>query len=252
MMYTLYLERDSFLHSMDPRVKIIGSFLGVVALILFNSPYLLLAIFLGLILILNFLGKIQYREIFKALKPLIPIVLIAMVIWPFILKPWYFGLLIGVGYGIRLLSVALLTLGLIMTTSQKDLVLGFIKMGMPYEIGLTLTIALRYIPTLYMLTQTIMDAQKSRALELEKGNFLQRAKNTVPVLIPLIVASIKTAHELSIALESRAFGASKRRTFLHSIKMGTKDYISLGVLISLFFVAIYVRYYLRVGYIKLF
>ena len=148
MMYTLYLERDSFLHSMDPRVKIIGSFLGVVALILFNSPYLLLAIFLGLTLILNFLGKIQYREIFKALKPLIPIVLIAMVIWPFILKPWYFGLLIGVGYGIRLLSVALLTLGLIMTTSQKDLVLGFIKMGMPYEIGLTLTIALRYIPTL--------------------------------------------------------------------------------------------------------
>ncbi|KPU63315.1 cobalt ABC transporter permease [Thermococcus sp. EP1] len=252
MMYTLYLERDSFLHSMDPRVKIIGSFLGVVALILFNSPYLLLAIFLGLILILNFLGKIQYREIFKALKPLIPIVLIAMVIWPFILKPWYFGLLIGVGYGIRLLSVALLTLGLIMTTSQKDLVLGFIKMGMPYEIGLTLTIALRYIPTLYMLTQTIMDAQKSRALELEKGNFLQRAKNTVPVLIPLIVASIKTAHELSIALESRAFGASKRRTFLHSIKMETKDYISLGVLISLFFVAIYARYYLRVGYIKLF
>lgn len=252
MMYTLYLERDSFLHSMDPRVKIIGSFLGVVALILFNSPYLLLAIFLGLILILNFLGKIQYREIFKALKPLIPIVLIAMVIWPFILKPWYFGLLIGVGYGIRLLSVALLTLGLIMTTSQKDLVLGFIKMGMPYEIGLTLTIALRYIPTLYMLTQTIMDAQKSRALELEKGNFLQRAKNTVPVLIPLIVASIKTAHELSIALDSRAFGASKRRTFLHSIKMGTKDYISLGVLISLFFVAIYARYYLRVGYIKLF
>ncbi|USG99692.1 energy-coupling factor transporter transmembrane protein EcfT [Thermococcus argininiproducens] len=252
MMYTLYLERDSFLHSMDPRVKIIGSFLGVVALILFNSPYLLLAIFLGLILILNFLGKIQYREIFKALKPLMPIVLIAMVIWPFILKPWYFGLLIGVGYGIRLLSVALLTLGLIMTTSQKDLVLGFIKMGMPYEIGLTLTIALRYIPTLYMLTQTIMDAQKSRALELEKGNFLQRAKNTVPVLIPLIVASIKTAHELSIALESRAFGASKRRTFLHSIKMETKDYISLGVLISLFFMAVYARYYLKVGYIKLF
>ncbi|NJE25741.1 energy-coupling factor transporter transmembrane protein EcfT [Thermococcus sp. MV5] len=252
MMYTLYLERDSFLHSMDPRVKIIGSFLGVVALILFNSPYLLLAIFLGLILILNLLGKIQYREIFRALKPLIPIVLIAMVIWPFILKPWYFGLLIGVGYGIRLLSVALLTLGLIMTTSQRDLVLGFIKMGMPYEIGLTLTIALRYIPTLYMLTQTIMDAQKSRALELEKGNFLQRAKNTVPVLIPLIVASIKTAHELSIALESRAFGASKRRTFLHSIKMEIKDYISLGLLISLFFVAIYARYYLRVGYIKLF
>jgi len=143
-------------------------------------------------------------------------------------------------------------LGLIMTTSQKDLVLGFIRMGMPYEIGLTLTIALRYIPTLYMLTQTIMDAQKSRGLELEKGNFFQRARNTVPVLIPLIVASIKTAHELSIALESRAFGASKRRTFLYDIKMEMKDYISFGVLIVLFLFALYVRYYLEIGYVKLF
>jgi energy-coupling factor transport system permease protein len=175
-----------------------------------------------------------------------------MVIWPFILKPWYFGLFIGFGYGIRLLSVALLTLGLIMTTPQRDLILGFIKMGMPYGIGLTLTIALRYIPTLYILAQTIMDAQKSRGLELEKGNFIQRAKNTVPILIPLIVASIKTAHELSIALESRAFGASKRRTFLYNIKMKARDYIALGIVSALFFLAVYARYFLGIGYIELF
>jgi len=252
MMYTLYLDRDSFLHKLDPRVKIIGSFLGIIAFILFNSPSLLFVLFLTIILTLVLIGKIHIREIFTVLKPLIPIAIVAMVIWSFILKPWYFGLFIGAGYGIRLLSVALLTLGLIMTTSQKDLVLGFIRMGMPYEIGLTLTIALRYIPTLYMLTQTIMDAQKSRGLELEKGNFFQRARNTVPVLIPLIVASIKTAHELSIALESRAFGASKRRTFLYDIKMEMKDYISFGALIALFLLTLYVRYYLEIGYVKLF
>ena len=252
MMYTLYLDRDSFLHKLDPRVKIIGSFLGIIAFILFNSPSLLFVLFLTIILTLVLIGKIHIREIFTVLKPFIPIAIVAMVIWSFILKPWYFGLFIGAGYGIRLLSVALLTLGLIMTTSQKDLVLGFIRMGMPYEIGLTLTIALRYIPTLYMLTQTIMDAQKSRGLELEKGNFFQRARNTVPVLIPLIVASIKTAHELSIALESRAFGASKRRTFLYDIKMEMKDYISFGALIALFLLTLYVRYYLEIGYVKLF
>ena len=252
MMYTLYLERNSLLHRLDPRVKIIGSFFGVVALILFNSPVLLASLFLLIVLTLVILGKITLKEVFKVLKPLIPISVIAMIIWPFILKPWYFGLFIGFGYGIRLLSVALLTLGLIMTTPQRDLVLGFIKMGMPYEIGLTLTIALRYIPTLYMLTQTIMDAQKSRGLELERGNFIQKAKNTIPVLIPLIIASIKTAHELSIALESRAFGASKRRTFLHNIKMEMKDYIVLGITLASFLFAVYMRYFLGIGYIKLF
>ena len=252
MMYTLYLERDSFLHRLDPRVKIISSLFGVVALILFNSPVLLFSLFLLIVFILVFLGKITLKEVFKVLKPLIPISVIAMIIWPFILKPWYFGLFIGFGYGIRLLSVALLTLGLIMTTPQRDLILGFIKMGMPYEIGLTLTIALRYIPTLYMLAQTIMDAQKSRGLELERGNFIQKAKNTIPVLIPLIIASIKTAHELSIALESRAFGASKRRTFLHNIKMEMKDYIALGITLASFLFAVYMRYFLGIGYIKLF
>lgn len=252
MMYALYLERNSLLHRLDPRVKIIGSLFGIIALILFNSPFLLFLLFLLIVLTLVILGKITIGEIFNVLKPLIPISVVAMIIWPFILKPWYFGLFIGFGYGIRLLSVALLTLGLIMTTPQRDLILGFIKMGMPYEIGLTLTIALRYIPTLYMLAQTIMDAQKSRGLELEKGNFIQRAKNTVPVLIPLIVASIKTAHELSIALESRAFGASKRRTFLHNIKMEIKDYMALGITLILFFIAVYARYFLGVGYIKLF
>ncbi|MDK2983193.1 energy-coupling factor transporter transmembrane protein EcfT [Thermococcus sp. 101 C5] len=252
MMYTLYLERDSLIHRLDPRVKIIGSFFGIVALILFNSPLLLFSIFLLIVSTLVLLGKITIKEIFKALKPIIPISIVAMVIWPFILKPWYFGLFIGFGYGIRLLSVALLTLGLIMTTPQRDLILGFIKMGMPYGIGLTLTIALRYIPTLYILAQTIMDAQKSRGLELEKGNFIQRAKNTVPILIPLIVASIKTAHELSIALESRAFGASKRRTFLYNIKMKARDYIALGIVSALFFLAVYARYFLGIGYIELF
>ncbi|USS41305.1 energy-coupling factor transporter transmembrane protein EcfT [Thermococcus aggregans] len=252
MMYTLYLKRDSLLHSLDPRVKIVGSLLSVVVLILFNSPVLLFSLFLLIVLTLVTLGKITPREIFKVLKPLIPISVIAMIIWPFILKPWYFGLFIGFGYGIRLLSVALVTLGLIMTTPQRDLILGFIKMGMPYEIGLTLTIALRYIPTLYMLAQTIMDAQKSRGLELERGNFIQKARNTIPILIPLIVASIKTAHELSIALESRAFGASKRRTFLHNIEMKTKDYIALGITLASFLFAVYMRYFLGIGYIKLF
>jgi len=252
MMYTIYIERDSFLHRLDPRVKIISSLLGILAMILFNSPYLLFILFTLLSLSLRFFGKISLREQIKVLKPLIPLIIITIAVWPFILEPRTFGLFIGLGYALRLASMAMITFGLLMTTTQKELILGFIKLKMPYEIGLTLTIALRYIPTLFGLAQTIIDAQKSRGLELEKGSFFSRIKKTVPILIPLIIASIKTAHELSIALESRAFGASKKRTFLHTIQMKGKDYIALIFVLLLFGLALYARYQLGIGYVRLY
>jgi len=57
-----------------------------------------------------------------------------------------------------------------------------------------------------------MDAQKARGLEMEKGNFLKRIRNYVPVLIPLIVSAIRRSLELAEAMESRAWGATKKRT----------------------------------------
>ena len=251
MISSFYVERDSFLHSLDPRVKLVASFLGIVAMILFNSPYALLPLFLFILLSLRFLGKIGFREQWQVLKPLIPLMIITMIVWPFILKPPLFGLFFGFGYALRLGALGLITFSLLLTTKQRDLILGFIKLKMPYEIGLTLTIALRYIPTLYTLTMTIMDAQKSRGLELERGNFFTRVRKTIPVLIPLIISSIKTAHELSIALESRAFGTKKKRTFLHDIKMELRDYISLTVILGLFIAAAVLRYKYGVGYVRI-
>ncbi|WP_048149334.1 energy-coupling factor transporter transmembrane component T family protein [Palaeococcus ferrophilus] len=251
MIYNLYVQRDSLLHSLDPRVKIIGAFLGIVAVVTFNSPYLLGALFLMLIAGLRLLGRITLGEQWRVLKPLLPLMIITAAIWPFILKPPLFGLLFGAGYAFRLGSMALITFSLLLTTKQKELVLGFIKLGMPYEIGLTLTIALRYIPTLYILATNIMDAQKARGLELEKGNFLQRARKTVPILVPLIVSSIKTAHELAIALESRGFGAGKKRTLLHDIEMKGRDYAALAVLMAGFAVLMFLRYRYGLGHVEL-
>lgn len=188
------------------------------------------------------------------LKPLVPIVIITLVLWPIIYKPrLQGGLLFGVSFSMRLLTFALLTFLLLMTTSQRDLILGFVRLGMPYEFGLTISISLRYIPTLYALTSNIMDAQKSRGWEMEKGNFLVRMKRMSAVLIPpLLVASLKTAHELSIALESRGLGAAKKRTFLHDIEMRRRDYAAMAVILVLFGLALYVRYGLGFGHINMY
>jgi energy-coupling factor transport system permease protein len=129
-----------------------------------------------------------------------------------------------------------------LTTSPDDLSLALEQSHIPYEFCFAFTTAVRFVPVLAIEAQTIMDAQKSRGLELEKGNFLKRIRNYIPILIPLIVGAIRRSLELAEAMESRAFGAKKKRTNLYRLQLKRTD-VSIFVL-SLFILAlaIYVRY----------
>ncbi|MFP3984563.1 MAG: energy-coupling factor transporter transmembrane component T family protein [Candidatus Bathyarchaeia archaeon] len=99
-----------------------------------------------------------------------------------------------------------------LTTSPDHLGLALEKSHIPYEFCFAFTTAVRFVPVLAEEAQTIMDAQKARGLELEKGNFLKRIRNYIPILIPLIISAIRRSLELAEAMESRAWGAIKKRT----------------------------------------
>ena len=79
----------------------------------------------------------------------------------------------------------------------------------PYEFAFAFTTAVRFVPVLAEEAQTIMDAQKARGLELEKGGLLKRIRNYVPVLIPLIVSAIRRSLELR-KLWSHGLGEPQR------------------------------------------
>lgn len=88
MIGQFYIRKDSFMHSLDPRVKIIGMLLGIITLMLFNQPpLLLLALFIGLLIIGKVLAGADFSYQFRLLKPLFPIVLITLALWPVIYKP---------------------------------------------------------------------------------------------------------------------------------------------------------------------
>jgi len=91
-----------------------------------------------------------------------------------------------------------------------------------------------------------MDAQKARGLELERGNFLKRIRNYIPILIPLIVSAIRRSLELAEAMESRAWGASKKRTNLYVLKMHKGDIALAAITIVIVAVAVYVRLFLKI------
>lgn len=112
-----------------------------------------------------------------------------------------------------------------MTTSADDLGLALEQIHIPYSISFTFTTAVRLVPTMAIDAQTVVDAQRSRGLELDKGNFLKRIRNYIPILIPLIISAIRRSVELAEALESRAFGATEKRTSIVTLKMKAADYV---------------------------
>jgi energy-coupling factor transport system permease protein len=130
-----------------------------------------------------------------------------------------------------------------LTTSPDHLGLALEQTRVPYEFAFAFTTAVRFVPVLAEEAQTIMDAQKARGLELEKGGFLKRIRNYVPVLIPLIVSAIRRSLELAEAMESRAWGATKKRTNLYALKLRRGDFALLAITIGVLAVAIYVRLY---------
>jgi energy-coupling factor transport system permease protein len=133
-----------------------------------------------------------------------------------------------------------------LTTSPDHLGLALEQTHIPYEFCFAFTTAVRFVPVLAEEAQTIMDAQKARGLELERGNFLKRIRNYIPILIPLIVSAIRRSLELAEAMESRAWGATKKRTNLYVLKMHRGDIVLLAITVGILATAIYVRLYVMI------
>ncbi|XHH07746.1 MAG: energy-coupling factor transporter transmembrane component T family protein [Candidatus Bathyarchaeia archaeon] len=127
-----------------------------------------------------------------------------------------------------------------LTTSPDHLGLALEQSRVPYEFAFAFTTAVRFVPVLAEEAQTIMDAQKARGLELEKGSILKRIRNYIPILIPLIVSAIRRSLELAEAMESRAWGATKKRTNLYLLKLHKGDFILIGITALVLAVTFYV------------
>ncbi len=239
----LYTPRDTFLHRLDPRVKIVSVVLiSILALVL--ATLVSLALLLAIIFALLFLARASFSRTAFALKFVVRFMVLIVVLWPFFDPsgtPVYasFGpvkitepaILRGVTSALRVGCLATVWYILLFTTSQRDLVRALVKLGVRFDYGLTLAIALRFLPTFSALIDSTKDAQRARGLDLRKGGLLTRSRNYLAVLVPTIVAALRTADTLTLALQSRAYGARADRTYLRELKMRATDTVTLVVLL---------------------
>ncbi|WP_026883254.1 energy-coupling factor transporter transmembrane component T family protein [Clostridium akagii] len=256
-----YIPGDSFVHKLDPRVKIILSLLYIIDLFLINHyvGYIFVIAFTAAIIITS---KIQLRYIYNGLKPIF-ILLIITALMNVLMTPgdnlvFKYGFITIYREGLNLagfmmLRLVFLIIGtslLTLTTSPIELTDGLEKLmnplkkiGVPaHELAMMMTIALRFIPTLIDETDKIMKAQMARGADFESGNLFQRAKSLIPVLVPLFISSFRRADELAMAMEARCYRGGDSRTRMKVLKLEYRDGIATAVTILLIVVSVAIRY----------
>ena len=254
----LYLDRNTFFHRLHPVTKIFSLILLFTAAMVFNHPLYVLAI-AGFVIIIGGLSR-SLSNLRKIRILLILLLIFCAILWPLFLKGsdllWKLGplsiyresLLYAVAMGIRLDTMLICGIIFLSCTRIEEFTAGLNKLGMPFAMSFALSLAFRLVPTFAATTSTVIQAQKSRGLDLESGWILSRIKKHVPLLIPIFIYAVRNADLLAMALESKSFGLRKKRTYYKEFKATSADYIIIAFLIVLDSVCIAMRLN-HVGYV---
>lgn len=235
---------ESPVHNLDPRVKIIMVFIFILSLFLIDSFYAYLLVLLFLTITIK-TSNVPVKFVLKGLKPIFLIIIITFVI-NLLMTPG--RIIFQVGFikiteeglkqaGFMAIRLTLLIMGtslltlttspIILTDGIESLLKPFKRIGVPaHELAMMMTIALRFIPTLMEETEKIMKAQKSRGADFESGNIINRAKNLVPLLVPLFISAFRRADDLAMAMEARCYRGGDNRTRMRQLKIQRGDYVA--------------------------
>ena len=237
-----YYPGNSFIHRLDPRTKILSTLLLIVAVFLANTAIGYAAL-CAMVLFIILVSCLPFMLVLKSVKPLLFIIVLTLVLHAVmgqgehVLYQWKFikvteeGLQLGVQMAMRLILLLMISSILTFTTSPIVLTDGieallrpFRVIGVPaHELAMMMTIALRFIPTLMEETDRIIKAQTARGADFSGGNLLVRAKNMLPILVPLFISAFRRADDLAVAMEARCYRGGEGRTRMHQLAYRSGD-----------------------------
>ena len=257
-----YIPRESFFHARDPRARLlvyIALFIGIV----FSRDFVKLGIGLMFILVVFWIAKIPFKPAWRGIKRALPFLLILallqillgsrtttdVIIW----NPFGFGVTQRAAMNAAMLMsrftvLIILLNGFTMTLStaqitsaQFYLLKPLEKLGFPVnDLTMVVQITMRYLPMIAQMAEKIAKAQASRGGDWEQRGFnpIRQAKRVLPLIIPLIVNSLKQAETMALAMESRGFNAADERSSYYLLKFNWLDGVFLfaAIVINMFLV----------------
>lgn len=245
-----YYPVQSPVHKLDPRTKLFGTLILIIALFAANNLfcYILSAGFLfGVIGV----SRVPVKHIMKGLKPVIFLLLFSVVFNLFLtggevlVRFWIFritreGLIRSVMMAVRLIFLVMGTSLLTFTTTPNQLTDGLEKslrflrvVRVPvHEIAMMMSIALRFIPILVEETDKIIKAQMARGADFETGGIIKKAKAMIPLLVPLFISAFRRASDLAMAMEARCYHGGEGRTKMKPLHYGAADRVGYLILFA--------------------
>ena len=237
-----YYQAESWIHRLDPRLKIIATLVYIAALFVVDDflGFIIAAVVLGVVIAVS---KVPLKFILRGLKPIFLIILFTFVLNLFMVQGkvlvhvWIFsiteeGLRMAVFMAARLILLIIGSSLLTLTTKPISLTDGieallspFRRIGVPaHELAMMMTIALRFIPTL------LEETEQARGADFESGNMLRRAKSLIPILVPLFISAFRIAQELAMAMEARCYRGGKHRSRMNGMKFVGRDLVATVLL----------------------
>lgn len=142
---------------------------------------------------------------------------------------------------LKYFSIIPVALIFMVATNPSEFAASLNKIGVNYKIAYSVSIALRYIPDIQHEYSDISFAQQARGIDMsKKAKLAERIKNSTAILMPLIFSSLERIETVSSAMELRAFGNKKKRTWYSARDFKKNDYIAMGILLILFAVSIFI------------
>ncbi|RMC59731.1 energy-coupling factor transporter transmembrane protein EcfT [Lactobacillus sp. ESL0259] len=241
-----YVAGDSIIYRMDPRGKLLATIIFILFVFLANNPvsYLIVTIFSIAAVAAT---KLKPKVFWDGVKPLIWLILFTSFLQLFFSVGgtvyWQWTIFALSSYGITnaiyifIRFTVIILISTVMTVTTKPLEIAdaiewLLKplkiVHVPVDkIALIMSIALRFVPTLFDETLKIMNAQRSRGADFNNGGLVTRAKAITPLLVPLFINSLETAIDLSTAMESRGYRGDQVRTKFRILKWSNVDLINL-------------------------
>lgn len=243
-----YYQTDSVIHRLDPRVKLVATLAFIISLFIVNSfwGYLIAAVFL---VVMIRLSHVPFKFMVRGMKAIVFLLVVAGVFNLFLtpgevvvsfwkLKITKEGIKLALLMAARLCFLIIGSSIMTLTTTPNQLTDALEKLLAPlkkihvpiHEIAMMMSIALRFIPILLEETDKIMKAQIARGADFESGNLITRAKNLVPLLVPLFISAFRRANDLAMAMEARCYRGGEGRTKMKPLHYEKRDYLAYGIL----------------------
>ncbi len=228
-----FFHLDTPVHRMDPRAKF-------VMLITYSVLSFLLDSLILQMLLLAMLVPVIYlaHDIKRAWKGLLALKFLLFFI--ILVNTYVVSLNAALVISLRIITLMLVFSIFFQTTLPEDLTQSLIKIGVPYHVAFAISLAFRFVPTMAKETETIMNAQKSRGHRIQEGGIIRQVRNLLPLLVPLLLNSIRRAFHVAEALETRGFGVKKKPSFYYPLKFTWRDWLFVVLQVSLLSVGIFI------------